>query len=330
MSIRIGPYTLANRLVLAPMAGVTDLPFRNLCRSFGASLAASEMVSANLKLWSTATTQRRLDHRGEATPRVVQIAGGDPESVAQAAAKSVDLGAQIVDINMGCPAKKVCKKLAGSALLSDESLVAQILEATVAAVNVPVTLKFRTGPTPTNRNGVRIAKIAQATGIQALAVHGRTRQCKFGGHAEYETIKNIVAAVDIPVFANGDCDSPEKAQEILKNTGAAGIMIGRAAQGRPWIFRDIDRYLETGHKVAPLTSKQVHDIMRRHLENLYGFYGEGLGVRIARKHLGWYCKDRPGAVEFRQSVMQVETAKGQLDQVKQYFDRLSTGEDLAA
>ncbi len=330
MSIQIGPYTLKNRLVLAPMAGITDLPFRNLCRSFGASLAASEMVSSNLKLWSTPATQRRLDHRGEATPRVVQIAGSEPESVALAAAKSVELGAQIVDINMGCPAKKVCKKLAGSALLSDEGLVARILEATVSAVDVPVTLKFRTGPTPENRNGVRIAKIAEDAGIQALAIHGRTRQCRFAGTAEYETIKNIVSVVDIPVFANGDCDSPEKAQEILKKTGAAGIMIGRAAQGRPWIFRDIDRYLETGLKVTPLTSDQVHDIMRRHLENLYGFYGESLGVRIARKHLGWYCKERPGAVEFRQSVMKAETAIGQLDRVKKYFDRLSTGEDLAA
>ncbi|MEM7280209.1 MAG: tRNA dihydrouridine synthase DusB [Pseudomonadota bacterium] len=330
MPIQIGPYTLQNRLVLAPMAGVTDLPFRNLCRRFGASLAASEMVSANTELWSKDSTRRRLDHRGEATPRVVQIAGSEPKMLAEAAKRSVEGGAQIVDINMGCPAKKVCKKLAGSALLSDERLVARILDATVKAVNVPVTLKIRTGPDPTNKNGVRIAKMAELLGIQSLAVHGRTRQCRFKGQAEYQTIQSIAKAVDIPVFANGDCDTPEKAREILKFTGADGLMIGRGAQGRPWIFRDIDRYLETGRKVRPPTSDQVHDIMRRHLENLYEFYGESLGVRIARKHVVWYCKDRPGFDKFRKSVMGAETASRQLGQIKQFFDRLSTGEDLAA
>ena len=330
MTISIGPYKLRNNLALAPMAGVTDRPFRSLCRSLGAGLAVSEMITANTKLWSSKNTQRRLDHSGETEPRVVQIAGSDPQMMADAARRSVDCGAQVIDINMGCPAKKVCKKLAGSALLSDQHLVASILEATVSAVNVPVTLKIRTGPSPDKRNGVVIAKIAEATGIQSLAVHGRTRYCRFSGDVEYQTIRDIVGAVKIPVFANGDCDSPQKARQVLEFTGAAGIMLGRAAQGRPWIFREIAHYLETGLKLNTPTTKEVRDIMLAHLRNLYDFYGEVLGVRIARKHLGWYCKERPGAHDFKKRVLSVEAADRQFSLTKEYFDRLSLGEDLAA
>lgn len=329
-TIKIGPYLLANNLALAPMAGVTDRPFRMLCRRFGAALTPAEMVSSDTRLWQRADTRRRLDHTGEREPRVVQIAGGDPEQMAEAAIRSVELGAQIIDINMGCPAKKVCKKNAGSALLRDEALVEQILKKTVASVDVPVTLKIRTGESPDSRNGVTIAQIAQDCGIQALAVHGRTRRCKFQGEAEYSTIQKIADAISIPVFANGDCDSPEKARKILEFTQADGLMLGRAAQGRPWIFQQIAAYLETGHEIPPPTIPEVRDIMTGHLRNLYEFYGESLGVRIARKHLGWYCKERPDAEQYKKRVMQVEAADRQLRLTLEYFNRLSLGEDLAA
>jgi tRNA-dihydrouridine synthase B len=286
--MRIGPYELAAPLALAPMAGVTDRPFRMLCRRLGAGIAASEMVTADVRLWHTDKSRRRMDHEGEPSPRVVQIAGGDAEMMAEAAKLNADAGAEIIDVNMGCPAKKVCNKAAGSALLRDEALVAEILAATVAAVDVPVTLKIRTGWDPDHRNGVRIARIAEEAGIRSLAVHGRTRADHYRGEAEYDTIRAIKAAVRIPVFANGDIDSGPKARAVLQHTGADGVMVGRAAQGRPWIFREIREFLATGRLPAPPSAGEVRDIMLSHLETLYAFYGEHLGVRVARKHLGWY------------------------------------------
>lgn len=286
--MRIGPYELAAPLALAPMAGVTDRPFRLLCRRLGAGVAASEMVTSDVRLWRTDKSRRRMDHAGEPSPRVVQIAGGDPEMMAEAARLNADAGAEIIDVNMGCPAKKVCNKAAGSALLRDEPLVRAILEATVKAVDVPVTLKMRTGWDPDNRNGVRIARLAADLGIRALAVHGRTRADQYRGAAEYDTIRAIKAAVSIPVFANGDVDSGPKARAVLEHTGADGVMIGRAAQGRPWIFREVKEYLATGREAAPASLAEVRDIMLSHLDTLYAFYGEHTGVRVARKHLGWY------------------------------------------
>ena len=320
--ITLGPHRLTGRSFLAPMAGVTDLPFRRLCRSLGAALAAGEMLSADARLWDTAESRRRRDHSGEPGPRVVQIAGGDPAMLADAARRNADAGAEIIDINMGCPAKKVCNKEAGSALLRDEALVAAILEATVRAVDVPVTLKIRTGWHPEARNGVRIARIAEAAGIRALAVHGRTRACRFEGEAEYSTIAAIKAAVTIPVIANGDIDSAGKALRVLAETGADGVMIGRAAQGRPWIFREIEAALAGQPVPVEPGPAEVRDIMSTHLRDLYEFYGPEAGVRIARKHIGWYCRERPQAQAFRQSVMQVESAEGQLARVREYFDAL--------
>jgi tRNA-dihydrouridine synthase B len=318
--ISIGPHRLDGRAFLAPMAGVTDLPFRRLCRRLGAALTAGEMLSADARLWDTALSRRRRDHSGEPGPRVVQIAGGDPLMMADAARRNVDAGAEIIDINMGCPAKKVCNKEAGSALLRDETLVAAILEATVRAVDVPVTLKIRTGWAPDRRNGVHIARIAEGAGIRALAVHGRTRACRFEGEAEYSTIAEIKTAVRIPVLANGDIDSAAKAVRVLAATGADGVMIGRAAQGRPWIFREIEAAL-AGWPVPPEPdATEVRDIICAHLRDLYDFYGPEAGVRIARKHIGWYCRERPQAQAFRQSVMQVETADGQLERVREFFD----------
>ncbi len=308
------------------MAGVTDLPFRRLCRRLGAALAAGEMIAADPRLWDTALSRRRRDHTDEPEPRVVQIAGGDPDSMAEAARRNVDAGAQVIDINMGCPAKKVCNKDAGSALLRDESHVAAILAATVAAVDVPVTLKIRTGWAPDQRNAVNIARIAEDAGIQALAVHGRTRACRFNGDAEYATIAAVKQSVRIPVFANGDIDSPAKAITVLQATGADAIMIGRAAQGRPWIFNEIDALLE-GRVLPPPAIADVRDIMLTHLRDLYEFYGPEPGVRIARKHIGWYCTGRPQAQAFRQSVMQAVSIETQLAQVRDYFDAL---EDSAA
>jgi len=286
--MRIGPYELAAPLALAPMAGVTDRPFRLLCRRLGAGLAASEMVTSDVRLWHTPKSRRRMDHAGEPEPRVVQIAGGEPAMMADAARRNVDLGAQIIDVNMGCPAKKVCNRAAGSALLRDEALVADILGAVVRAVEVPVTLKMRTGWDAAHRNGARIARIAEDLGVQALAVHGRTRADHYQGAAEYATIREIKTSVRIPVFANGDIDSGAKARAVLEETGADAVMIGRAAQGRPWIFREIRHFLTTGGDFPQPARDEVRDIMLAHLEQLYAFYGEHAGVRVARKHLGWY------------------------------------------
>ena len=328
--MQIGTIQLANDLLAAPMAGVTDRPFRQLCRALGAGLAVSEMVTSDTRLWHTGKSRRRMDHAGENEPRSVQIAGADPQMMAEAAAENAARGAQLIDINMGCPAKKVCNRMAGSALLADEDLVARILDAVVAAVDVPVTLKIRTGPSPDARNGVRIAELAERSGIQALAVHGRTRACAFKGDAEYATIAEIKRAVTIPVIANGDIDTPARAREVLRVTGADGLMIGRAAQGRPWIFREIAHYLATGEILPAPAPTEVRDILLGHLENLYAFYGVELGVRVARKHIGWYASGQPGAAVFRQSVMRVESAREQFRQVQGYFDRLAVGEEMAA
>jgi tRNA-dihydrouridine synthase B len=315
----IGPFRLAGRTLLAPMAGVTDLPFRRLCRRMGAALAASEMLSADARLWDTDLSRRRRDHTDEPSPRVVQIAGGDPLTMADAARRNVDAGAEIIDINMGCPAKKVCNRDAGSALLRDERLVGAILDAVVGAVSVPITLKMRTGWDTTTRNGVRIARLAAAAGVKALAVHGRTRACRFEGHAEFDTVAEIKQAVDIPVIANGDIDSAEKALDVLRATAVDAVMIGRAAQGRPWLFREIEaRLAGAPDQVTPSLCEQ-RDIMLHHLRDLHAFYGEGPGVRIARKHVGWYCRERPGVSAFRQAVMQAETAGEQLALIAEHF-----------
>jgi tRNA-dihydrouridine synthase B len=331
-ALRIGPYELANRLVLAPMAGVTDRPFRQLCRRWGAGLAVSEMVSCNSLLWGSEKTQRRANHDGESEPRSVQIVGADPRLMAEAARYNADRGAQIIDINMGCPAKKVCNVLAGSALLRDERLVVAILEAVVGAVEVPVTLKIRTGWDTEHRNGVRIARLAEDAGIQALAVHGRTRACGFSGEAEYDTIREIKRAVRVPVLANGDIDSPEKACRVLEYTGADGIMIGRAAQGRPWIFAMIGEYLATRRVPPDPMPAEVRDTMLVHLQHLYDFYGERTGLRVARKHLSWYSKGRSQGSTFRQVINRVETAAEQLEIARSFFERGEHPpmEDLAA
>jgi len=318
--MKIGPYQLPNKLILAPMAGVTDRPFRQLCRRMGAGMAVSEMVSSNALLWGSEKTLRRIDHDGEEAPRAVQIAGAEPQLMADAARFNVDHGAQIIDINMGCPAKKVCRQASGSALLRDEDLVGRILDAVVAAVPVPVTLKIRTGWDIDSRNGVTIARIAEQAGIQSLAVHGRTRNCYYAGSAEYDTIRDIKRAVSIPVVANGDIDSPEKAREVLAYTGVDGLMIGRAAQGRPWIFREIDHYLNTGELKASPAPSEVRDILLQHLDNLYQFYGEYTGVRVARKHIAWYSKGAPGGNEFRRSINQVDTPAHQLAQTRLFFN----------
>jgi len=317
--MRIGPYSLRNKLVLAPMAGVTDRPFRQLCKRLGAGMAVSEMVSSRLELRDSLKSRRRRDHEGEVEPRIVQIAGAEPEMMAEAARYNVAEGAQIIDINMGCPAKKVCNKAAGSALLQDEDLVQRILEAVVKAVSVPVTLKIRTGWDREHRNGVRIAEIAERAGIQALAVHGRTRADLYLGEAEYQTIRAIKAAVKIPVMANGDVDSPEKAKAVLEATQADAVMVGRAAQGRPWIFREIAHYLATGERLAEPEGTEVADIMLGHLDNLYSFYGEYSGVRVARKHITWYLKTLPQAAAFRERVLRVESAREQHTLISSLF-----------
>ena len=319
--MQVGPYTIAQKVVAAPMAGVTDRPFRVLCRTFGAGYAVSEMVSSNVKLRSTLKTQRRLDHRGEPTPRVVQILGGDPATLADAARENMQSGAQVIDINMGCPAKKVCNKAAGSALLEDEALVARILRAVVAAVDVPVTLKIRTGPDPSRRNGVQIARIAEAEGIQALAVHGRTRACRFAGKVEYDTIYGIKQAVTIPVIANGDIDSPQRAAAVLRDTGADALMIGRAAQGRPWLFEQVQHYLNTGRLLPEPPLSLQKEALLRHLKELYAFYGECLGVRVARKHISWYVKSREGGQELWRTINRVEETKKQYQKVAEYFEQ---------
>ncbi|MEM0953664.1 MAG: tRNA dihydrouridine synthase DusB [Pseudomonadota bacterium] len=328
--VAIGPYTLDNPVALAPMAGVTDLPFRKLCRRLGAGLVVSEMVTSDTRLWNSRKSMLRLPHADESEPRSVQIAGAEPAIMAEAAQRNVDLGAQIIDINMGCPAKKVCKRAAGSALLQDPALVAEILEAVVGAVDVPVTLKIRTGPSPQQRNGMLIAQIAQDAGVAMLAVHGRSRACRFKGQAEYETIADICTAVDIPVFANGDIATPEQAQRVLSSTGAAGIMIGRAAQGRPWLCGDTAHYLATGQHRPALDDASQAAIMREHLTALYEFYGEYMGLRIARKHVGWYLQQAPGGEWLRRRFNQLESAEEQLALLDQYFIERSTIEDLAA
>jgi tRNA-dihydrouridine synthase B len=328
--MRIGLHELRSNVFLAPMAGVTDRPFRQLCKQLGAGMAASEMVSSNSLLWGSDKTLRRADHSGEDEPRVVQIAGADPDMMAQAARFNRDRGAQIIDINMGCPAKKVCNVMAGSALLQHESLVARILRTVVAAVDVPVTLKIRTGWDHANRNGVAIARIAEDSGIQALAVHGRTRTDLFQGEAEYETITAIKTSVKIPVIANGDINTPGKAAEVLARTGADGIMIGRAAQGNPWIFGQILHFLATGTKLALPPVAEVRDTLIKHLENLYAFYGEHTGVRVARKHISWYSKGLVGGAIFRHRVNQVESVATQLAMVGEFFAEQRDTVELAA
>jgi len=323
--MQIGPHRIQPAVVLAPMAGVTDKPFRQLCKRLGAGLAVSEMTTADPRLWATRKSMQRMDHVGEPDPISVQIAGYDPAMLAQAARYNVEHGAQIVDINMGCPAKKVCNVWSGSALLQDEALVARILDAVVRAVDVPVTLKIRTGWNRDNRNGVAIARIAQDAGIAALAVHGRTRADLYQGEAEYETIAAIKASISMPVFANGDVDSPAKARAVLDATGADAVMVGRAAQGRPWIFREIAHFLATGETLASPTPREVRDILLGHLDDLYAFYGEAQGVRIARKHLGWYARDRPENAAFRAVANRAESAAEQMRLTREYFDALDAG-----
>ena len=318
-AVRIGPYTLPNQLILAPMAGVTDQPFRQLCRRLGAGLVVSEMVTSDVSLWNTRKSSLRMIHSGDAEPRSVQIAGGDPQMLAEAARRNVEMGAQIIDINMGCPAKKVCNKAAGSALMKDEQLVSAILQAVVAAVDVPVTLKIRTGWDRANKNGLSVAKIAEQSGISALAVHGRTRADLYTGEAEYDTIAAIKQAVTLPVFANGDIDSPQKARQVLDATGADGLLIGRAAQGRPWIFREIDHYLATSTQLPAPSLLEVEGILLEHLAALHTFYGEVMGVRIARKHVGWYLATLPGAREFRAQFNRLESTDAQCANVRQFF-----------
>lgn len=320
--MRIGPYQLDNNLVLAPMAGVTDRPFRQLCKKMGAGLAVSEMVSSNSLLWGSEKTLRRANHEGETEPRSVQIAGACPNMMAEAAKMNQDKGADLIDINMGCPAKKVCNVMAGSALLQDEPLVTRILEAVVAAVNIPVTLKIRTGWDLSHKNGVRVAKIAEASGIKALAVHGRTRACGYSGVAEYDTIAAIKAAVSIPVIANGDIRTPEDAKFVLDYTKADGVMVGRAAQGRPWIFREILHYLKTGEYLPEPDIFEIRDIMMAHLHNLYAFYGEDRGVCIARKHVSWYSKGQKGGASFRLHFNRIDSADSQLIAANHFFDQL--------
>ena len=328
--MQIGPYTIAPNVVLAPMAGVTDKPFRQLCKQLGAGLAASEMTISDPRFWNTRKSIHRMDHAGEPAPISVQIAGTEPQQLAEAARYNVDNGAQIIDINMGCPAKKVCNAWAGSALMRDEQLVARILEAVVGAVEVPVTLKIRTGWCAEVRNAPTIAHIAEQSGIAALAIHGRTRNQHYTGQAEYDTIAAIKAQLSIPVIANGDIDSPRKAAFVLKHTGADAVMVGRAAQGRPWIFREIAHYLATGQELPPPSLAEVRDILLGHLAHLHSFYGEPQGVRIARKHLGWYAKDRPENAAFRAVVNRAETPEEQLRLTADYFDALIAGEHARA
>ena len=320
--VRIGSYTLANNLILAPMAGVTDRPQRQLCARFGAGLTVSEMLTSDTSLWSSRKSSLRLLTDSDPEPRSMQIAGADPDMLANAAQQCVALGAHIIDINMGCPAKKVCNKAAGSALLKDEKLVADILDAVRAAVDVPVTLKIRTGWDQANKNGVNIAKIAEQAGINALAVHGRTRADRYNGDAEYDTIALIKSAVSIPVFANGDIDSPIKAKQVLDHTGADGLLIGRAAQGRPWIFREINHFLSTGQQLPAISLQELELTLLEHLELLHAFYGQPMGVRIARKHTHWYLASLPGAQQFRTTFNLLDCEEVQKDQIQIFFNHL--------
>ncbi|KFN42057.1 tRNA dihydrouridine synthase DusB [Arenimonas metalli] len=323
--MQIGPHRIEPRVVLAPMAGVTDKPFRMLCKRLGAGLCVSEMTISDPKFWHTNKSLHRMDHAGEPDPISVQIAGTDPVMLAEAARYNVDHGAQLIDINMGCPAKKVCNTWAGSALMRDEPLVARILSTVVAAVDVPVTLKIRTGWAADQKNALTIARIAEDSGIASLAVHGRTRDQHYTGQAEYDTIAAVKAALRIPVLANGDIDSPEKAAFVLRHTGADAVMIGRAAQGRPWIFREVAHYLATGEKLPEPTLQEVRDVLLGHLAHLHAFYGDVAGVRIARKHLGWYAKDRPENAAFRAVVNRADDTESQLRLTREYFDALVAG-----
>ena len=327
--MQIGGIVLRNQLIVAPMAGVTDRPFRQLCKRMGAGMAVSEMVASNSRQWATEKSLRRGDHTGEVEPIVVQIAGAAPEMMAEAARYNVDRGAHIIDINMGCPAKKVCKVDAGSALMKDEMLVARILETVVGAVDVPVTLKIRTGWDREHKNALVIARIAEACGIQSLVVHGRTRSDHYDGAAEYDTVRAVKQSVAIPVVANGDIDSPEKAKFVLACTGCDAVMIGRAAQGRPWIFREIAHFLQTGRHLDAPTYTEIHSIAMTHLMELHDFYGEHQGLRIARKHIGWYLAGLPGGEEIRGTMNAIEDARAQIIALDVYFARLIDGE-LAA
>ena len=328
--MQIGPHLIEPRVVLAPMAGVTDKPFRQLCKRMGAGLAVSEMTISDPRFWNTAKSRHRMDHEGEPDPVSVQIAGTDPGLLADAARHNVDHGAQIIDINMGCPAKKVCNVWAGSALMRDERLVAQILAAVVDAVAVPVTLKIRTGWDAEHRNAPTIARIAEDCGIAALTVHGRTRDQQYTGLAEHDTVAAIKAAARIPVIANGDIDSPRRARAVLDATGCDAVMVGRAAQGRPWLFREIAHYLSTGESLPEPALEEVRDVLLAHLDALHNFYGEAMGVRIARKHLGWYAKDRAENAAFRAVVNRATDARTQRDLTRDYFDGLIAGVPLAA
>lgn len=321
--MQIGTHILKNKLIVAPMAGVTDRPFRQLCKIMGAGMAVSEMVSSNSLLWGSKKTQRRADHEGEVSPISVQIAGADPKMLAAAARYNVDNGAQIIDINMGCPAKKICNVMAGSALLQDEKLVERIIDAVVKAVDIPVTLKIRTGWDKQHKNALAIAHIAENSGIQALAIHGRTRACAYTGTAEYDTIAAVKAATKIPIIANGDITTPEKAKYILAYTKADAVMIGRAAQGRPWIFREINHYLATDQHLQPPEVAEIHRVLINHLHDLYDFYGEYSGVRIARKHISWYTKGLVGSASFRQSMNQLQTTEQQIVETNKFFSKLA-------
>ncbi len=321
--MKIGAHTLPSAVFVAPMAGITDRPFRRLARRYGAGLAVSEMVSARPELRATRKSLLRLDHAGEPAPVSVQIAGADPVMLADAARYNVEHGAQIIDINMGCPAKKVCNLAAGSALLSDEALVARIVEAVVTAVDVPVTVKIRTGPGPERRNAVRIARIVEAAGAQMLAIHGRTRACMFEGHAEYDTLAEVKSRIRIPVVANGDIATPEEAKRVLELTGADGIMIGRAAQGRPWLFRQITHYLATGELLPAPRPREIGEVLVEHLDGLYDLYGDEQGTRVARKHIGWTVKELPGGEGLRSAVNGMTVAHAQRAAVNDYFERLA-------
>ncbi|MFQ3207748.1 MAG: tRNA-dihydrouridine synthase B [Glaciecola sp.] len=327
--MKIGPYNLDNNLILAPMAGVTDRPFRQLCKKMGAGLVVSEMLSSNPRVWNTTKSQLRMNHEGESGIRSVQIAGSEPFLMAQAAQFNVDNGAQIIDINMGCPAKKVNKKLAGSALLQQPQLVEAIVKAVVDAVKVPVTLKIRTGWDTDNRNGVQIAQIAEANGIQSLAVHGRTRACMYKGNAEYDTIRKIKETISIPVIANGDIMSVDDAKEVLRYTGADGIMIGRGAQGNPWIFRQISYFLSTGEYLSEPSIAEKLEVLTQHIHNVQQFYGDTAGVRIARKHVGWYVDKYDSDRTFRRAFNAIEEGESQIEALIAYFSSLPEQDDLS-
>jgi tRNA-dihydrouridine synthase B len=327
--MQIGSHKLKNNLIVAPMAGVTDRPFRMLCKRMGAGMAVSEMVASNSLLYGSEKTKRRANHEGEVDPISVQIVGADPKMLAEAARYNVGQGAQIIDINMGCPAKKICNVMAGSALMQNETLVTEILETVVAAVPVPVTLKMRTGWDKNNRNATRIARIAESSGIQALAIHGRTRACAYTGDAEYDTIRAVKDAVAIPVIANGDITTPEKARLVLQHTGADAVMIGRAAQGRPWLFREIEHFLATGEHLPPPAVEEIRAVLVGHVHELYAFYGEHTGLRVARKHISWYTKGLAGSATFRHQMNQLESVEEQLQAVNDFFDeRAQVGESL--